>query len=86
MTGVWTMIYTDYKGHLMVDNLDNLNELHDFASSIGLKREWFQSHPKHPHYDLTSASMRHKAVAGGAILLSRREIVRIIKGYKKKRG
>jgi hypothetical protein len=29
-----------------------IEELHEFAQSIGLKREWFQDHPRHPHYDV----------------------------------
>lgn len=42
------MVY--YDGiHLAADTLD---ELHLFAGKVGLKREWFQNHPKHPHYDV----------------------------------
>lgn len=53
-------------GHLQADSLD---ELHAFAVSIGLRREWFQTRPGRPdcdHYDLT-ASKRTLAIERGAI-------------------
>jgi hypothetical protein len=53
-------------GHLMADTLD---ELHAFAQSIGLRREWFQTRPSRPekdHYDLTRAR-RDAAILAGAI-------------------
>jgi hypothetical protein len=52
--------------HLMTDYGADLEPLHRLAQSIGLKREWFQSHPLHPHYDLTPA-MRIKAIQAGAL-------------------
>lgn len=52
--------------HLLADTLD---ELHDFAQKIGLKRSWFQNGSA-PHYDLT-ASRRIEAVKAGAIELTR---------------
>lgn len=70
------MIYTDNAGHLISDNLD---ELHIFAKNLGLKRDWFQNHAEHPHYDLTTLNMRKKALALGAKLVDRREIVKLIK-------
>ena len=47
---------------------DTLRELHVFAGSIGLKREWAQTPAggRFPHYDLTP-SKRKDAVAGGAV-------------------
>lgn len=46
--------------HLMADTIE---ELHEFAECLGLKREWFQDHPKHPHYDVFSYYGRlHKAL------------------------
>lgn len=53
-------------GHLQADTLD---ELHEFAERIGLRREWFQSKPGRPendHYDLTRAG-RDLALELGAI-------------------
>ncbi len=48
------------------------DELHAFAVSLGLKREWFQDHRSHPHYDLKitnrgKRTMRQKAIALGAV-------------------
>jgi len=44
---------------------DTLQELHELAQSIGLKREWFQDHHLLPHYDLTP-SKRKAAIKAGA--------------------
>jgi len=54
---------------------DTVSELHTFAASIGLKREWFQD-TRHPHYDLT-ASKRRQAVREGAIEISARDYIKI---------
>jgi FMN phosphatase YigB (HAD superfamily) len=42
------MTYTD-KIHLVSDSLE---ELHSYAKAVGIKRIWFDSNPKHPHYDV----------------------------------
>lgn len=68
----WPTKIRCFKGgsaHLMADTLD---ELHAFAKRLGLKREWFQNHPMHPHYDLTPGK-HAQAVALGASLVSARE-------------
>jgi hypothetical protein len=31
----------------------DLEELHDFARLMGIKRCWFDGNKRHPHYDLT---------------------------------
>lgn len=56
--------------HLAADNLD---ELHAFASKLGLRRGWFQS-KGYPHYDVT-VSMRERALKMGAIDADRETIV-----------
>ena len=61
----------DTSCHLMADTVE---ELHDFAQSIGLERRWFQSRVDFPHYDL-SPDLRLRAVEAGAIELARREFV-----------
>lgn len=84
---VWpTKIACFKKGsaHLTADTLD---ELHAFARSIGLRREWFQEHPIQPHYDLSPK--RHKAaLESGAVLVSARDqaIARIAAREAKRRG
>lgn len=52
------MIYIDYpkirngrlSSHMMADDLA---DLHTFAMVMGIKRCWFDSSRRHPHYDLT---------------------------------
>jgi hypothetical protein len=59
-------------GHLVSDC--SIEELHEFAESLGLRREWFQRKSV-PHYDLTGEHYE-RALERGAILVSSREIVR----------
>ena len=59
-------------GHLVSDN--SLEELHEFAAELGMRREWFQM-KSIPHYDLTG-DVYELAIERGAILVSSREIVR----------
>lgn len=56
--------------HLVADSLD---ELHDFAAQLGLRRSWFQSR-NYPHYDVT-VSVRQRALRLGAIDADRETIV-----------
>jgi hypothetical protein len=49
--------------HLVADSLD---ELHSFASRIGLRRSWFQDRASFPHYDVTTA-VRERALSAGAV-------------------
>jgi Protein of unknown function (DUF4031) len=58
-------------GHLVSDT--SLEELHLFAESLGLQREWFQE-KSIPHYDLTG-EVYDLALERGATLVSSREIV-----------
>src|SRR5215510_7618383 len=59
-------------GHLVSDT--SIEELHEFAARLGLRREWFQT-KSIPHYDLTGAAYE-LAIEYGAVLVSSREIVR----------
>lgn len=59
--------------HLTTDG--PIAELHAFARRIGLKREWFQSHPLAPHYDL-SPHYREVALRHGATFVPAREQAR----------
>jgi hypothetical protein len=49
--------------HMMADTLD---ELHDFAQRLGMKREWFQNKDRFPHYDV-SKGKREQAIRMGAV-------------------
>lgn len=57
--------------HLLADSLD---ELHQFAESLGLRRSWFQLNASYPHYDIT-VSVRAMALHSGAIAATRSEII-----------
>lgn len=74
------MIYIDNKSKAGWSHLiaDSINELHDFASNIGLKPDWFQQKPEKPHYDV-KGMMRKRALDNGAQLVSSKEIVRVLK-------
>lgn len=76
------MIYVDYYpewlgvpekwkggGHLFGTDID---ELHSFAASIGLKRSWYQN-KDFPHYDLTF-NKRRLAIEMGATTVEPGEI------------
>jgi hypothetical protein len=53
---------------------DSLHELHSFATSLGLKRAWFQAHASLPHYDVT-VEVRVVALSRGAVAADRRTLV-----------
>lgn len=73
--------------HLHCLPTDNIEDLHRFAQSIGLKRAWFQPGPNSmPHYDLTPG-MRSIAVRAGATELNTREaVVANIRAWREHRG
>lgn len=50
--------------HLFCDG--DLQELHQFAARLGLKREWFQDHASLPHYDLTERKRQRAILLGAA--------------------
>lgn len=60
-----------YWCHLVADSLD---ELHQFAQSIGQKRAWFQANASLPHYDIT-VEVRTVALSLGAIVADRRTLI-----------
>jgi len=58
--------------HLAADTLD---ELHEFAARLGMRREWFQpGRGSHLDYELVK-SRRDRAVALGAIEVSGRDLI-----------
>lgn len=66
--------------HLIADSVE---ELIEFAESIGMRREWLQMKST-PHFDLTVGG-RTLAVEHGAIQLSNRELVGKIRELRRKR-
>jgi hypothetical protein len=80
------MLYTDGI-HLITDEV-SMNELHEFAESIGVKRCWFHN-PRgknKPHYDLTKPELIEKAIENGVKLVSSKEIVLILKDRLSKKN
>ena len=62
-----------------------LDDLHAFAASIGLKRSWFQDKPDGlPHYDLT-AGKRRQAITAGAQEVDRRGIMAVMHEWREHR-
>jgi hypothetical protein len=53
---------------------DSLDELHEFAHTLGLKRAWFQAHASLPHYDIT-VEARDVALIRGAVAADRRTLI-----------
>jgi hypothetical protein len=52
-------------------------ELHDFAvCKLLFRREWYQKHPFHPHYDLTTKNALKRALAHGAVKVSAMDILK----------
>jgi len=71
------MLYTD-ETHLIGDTPQ---ELHDFAKFVGLKREWFQDHPHHPHYDITTSRKLRKILSTNRVtVISPKQLLKKIKG------
>jgi hypothetical protein len=66
--------YTDKKGKVHesyhMGSTESLTELHTFAQSIGLKREWFQD-KLIPHYDVFGGMFLRAKEAGAKIVKSR---------------
>lgn len=53
---------------------DSLEELHEFAARLQLKREWFQHRSAYPHYDVT-VNVRDRALGLGASLGNKEVII-----------
>lgn len=68
LPGLWCHMVTD----------GSLEELHQFAETLGLSRRRFQNHPRHPHYDLMPSS-RALAVALGALEVTTQELARLVR-------
>ena len=84
--GVYVDKLVDYRWkhgpscHLIADSVD---ELMEFAVSMGMRREWYQ--PKSsPHFDLT-ADGRDLAIRHGAIELDSRAFVMKLRELREKR-
>lgn len=65
--------------HLIADSVE---ELIEFAESMGLRREWFQAKST-PHFDLTAGG-RELAVQMGAIELTNRQLIAKIRELRQR--
>lgn len=61
--------------HMYADTLD---ELHEMALRIGMKKSWFQNHKSLPHYDL-NPSKRKLAIMAGAIEQTTSQLVEFMR-------
>lgn len=71
--------------HLLADTLD---ELHAFASRLGVPRRSFQDRTSGAHYDIPAA-LREQAIALGAVPISRhrdRALVRAVIARARQQG
>ncbi len=72
------MVCTDGR-HLVAGTIE---ELHEFARRIGLRKRWFQDH-RHPHYDLTTRRMAARAEAAGAIRVANaRRLIEVLQDWR----
>ena len=72
------MIYTDGI-HLISD--ESLEELHQFAQSIGIKRCWYHSSSKHKHYDIPKKMRENFSETYNVPLITSKEIVMKVKKF-----
>lgn len=70
------MVYTDGV-HLISDT--SLEELHEFAASIGIKRCWYHASSKWKHYDIPKRMREDFHTKFNVPLVSAREIITILK-------
>ena len=57
----------------------DIDSLHELAEQAGLKRTWFQEHPRFPHYDLLGIEKIDSARAAGAIEVTGHEFIKTLK-------
>lgn len=70
--------------HMFIDPNTPDRVLHDFAAKLGLKRSWYQTSSRLPHYDL-NASKRRQAVEMGAVECTPREMVAVMREHQSQR-
>lgn len=61
------MIITD---GIHLTSTESKEELHAFVDGLHFRRHWFQEHPVHWHYDITTANALKRVLAAGAIKLT----------------
>jgi len=56
-----------FDGTHLASSDNDAAELHAKAAQVGLKREWFQPHCRHPHYD-ASGICRRRLLSDPAVM------------------
>lgn len=64
--------------HMVAIPIADIDNLHLIANKIGLKREWYQSSAKIPHYDVVKNKIK-KAIKLGVIEVSTRELIKLVR-------
>jgi len=62
---------------------DTVEELHEMADNIGIKRKWFQGQASFPHYDICQSKKKEAVDCFGAIPVTQRELALKIRELKK---
>lgn len=70
--------------HLVSDS--SIQELHEFAERVGLKRHWFQNKRRRfrPHYDIKSLRLRLRAINIGAVGVDQREVIEALRRLRQR--
>ena len=69
--------YTDGFRHLVCKPY-SIENLHEMARRLHIKRCWFHAHPTHPHYDIPQKKMYE--VMRLCEIVPKREIIEICRG------
>ncbi len=75
----------DQWSHLIADTDE---ELHRFATEMGMQRQWFQNkagRPHHAHYDVPEQA-RAEALANGAVEVTWRQLGRMLRNRRLSNG
>lgn len=71
--------YCDKERHLVCVPY-SVENLHEMARQLGIKRCWFHNHQDHPHYDIPKR--RIEEISSRVEVVSSREILRIVQAAK----
>jgi Protein of unknown function (DUF4031) len=73
------VIYIDNMGHCYSDT--SLDELYEFCvTKLGLRPEWNHYSREFPHFDIRDRSYRDRVIALGAVAITNKEMVRLVRG------
>jgi hypothetical protein len=76
-------VFADGACHMFTDS-ENLEELHEFAARIGMRRAWLHDAKDLPHYDL-NPKRRKVAVSAGAVECDKYKTVEVLRANRARR-